>query len=118
MGFPFRQFFTTLTVLAPALLPIVPGGALVAPFVPIIIKTIADAQQDPGKTGPEKRAFVQQAVKDGAELANQAKPGTIDVALVVDAAGHYTDAVIGSINAVKQAHDKLPAVPAMIPPTP
>ncbi len=114
MGFPFSQFFTALTGLAPVVLMLVPGGAALSPLVPLIVKTIADVEQKPGLAGPDKRAFVQQVVQDGATATNLIKPGTIDVPLVVDAAGHYVDAIIGSINSVKKAQAALPTLPTLV----
>lgn len=114
MGFPFKQFFGALTTLAPVVLMVVPGGAALAPFVPLIVKAIADAEKDPGASGADKRAFVQAQVANGAALANQAKPGTINEPMIVDAAGHYVDAVIGSINAVKKAAVALPDAPSLL----
>jgi hypothetical protein len=114
MGFPFKQFFSALTTLAPVILMVVPGGAALAPFVPLIVKAVADAEKDPGTTGPDKRAFVLAQVANGAAIANQAKPGVVNEVQVVEAAGHYVDAVIGSINAVKQATIALPTQPTLV----
>lgn len=114
MGFPFHQFFGALTSLAPVVLMLVPGGQVLAPFVPVIVKTIADIELRPGITGPNKRAFVQQAVADAAAATNLVHPNTVDVPLIVDAAGHYVDAVIGSINSVQTARQALPAVPTIV----
>lgn len=116
MGFPFREFFGVVTQVAPMLLPIVPGGAIVAPFLPTILEAIADAEKKPGTTGPEKRTYVQEIVADGAHVANQARPGSVDEALVVEAAGHYVDAIIQSVNAVQKAKAALPDVPAIVQP--
>lgn len=119
MGFPYRALFTgMLPKVAEMLLPIVPGGAAIAPFVPKVIKAMTEIEHTPGVTGPEKRVYVQKIVADAAEIANQAKPGSVDVPLVVDVAGHYVDAIIGSVNAVQAAKAALPDVPPIVaPPT-
>jgi hypothetical protein len=117
MGFDFKQFTSILTLVAPVVLLAVPGGAALAPLAGVIIKGIQDAQQQPGKTGPEKKAFVLTLVQDAASGTNLVKPGTIDQPLVVEAAGHAIDAVIGTVNAIQTAHAALPTVPALaLPP--
>jgi len=114
MGFDFGKFLAILGAVAPVVLMVVPGGAVLAPLIPVMIKGIAEAQQMPGKTGPEKKAIVLHEVEQGALVLNSLKPGTIDPALAVEAAGHGIDAVITSIHAVETAQAALPAVPALI----
>lgn len=116
MKFPFYPFVTALSQIAPVLLPFVPGGALIAPFVSTLLDAMRDAEITPGLSGPAKRAYVQELVADGAILANQAKPGSVDVPLVVEAAGHYVDAIIATINQVQKAKAALPQVPAIAAP--
>lgn len=114
MGFDFGKFLAILGAVAPVILMVTPGGAVLAPLIPVMIKGIAEAQQMPGKTGPEKKAIVLHEVEQGAHVLNTLKPGTIDPALAVEAAGHGIDAVITSIHAVETAQAALPAVPALI----
>lgn len=116
MGFDFKQFASILTLVAPVVLLAVPGGAALAPLAGVIIKGIQDAQQQPGKTGPEKKAFVLSLVQDAATGTNLVKPGTIDAPLVVEAAGHAVDAVITTVNAISTAHAALPNGPSALPP--
>lgn len=103
MAFDFKQFLGILTAIAPVVLMAVPGGTILSPLVPLIVKGIADAQQST-KTGPEKKAMVIQLVQDAAAGTNMVKPHTIDTALITEAAGHGVDAVIGAVNAVQAAH--------------
>lgn len=114
MAFPYQQFIAALTQVGPMLLPLIPGGAVIAPFVPTILKTIADAEKKPGATGAEKRAYVQQIVAGGVEIANRAKPGSVDGPLVVEASGHYVDAIVTSINAVRAAKVAMPQVAPIV----
>jgi hypothetical protein len=114
MGFPFAKFFSTLTAIAPAILLAVPGGAALAPMVPLIVAGIAHEQAIAGKSGADKKAAVLQLVADSVAGTNLVKPGTIDPALVQVAAGHAIDAVITSVQAVQAAHAALPSVPAIV----
>lgn len=118
MGFDFGKFLQILTTVAPVILLAVPGGAALAPVAAVIVTGIADAQKKPGATGPEKKAFVLQLVKDATEGAVLVKPGAIDPVLVQEAAGHAIDAVIATVHAVQGAHDQLPHVLTAIDPPP
>jgi hypothetical protein len=102
--------------IAEMLLPLVPGGALIEPFVPQLVKAINAIEQKPGVSGPEKRAYVQEVVAQSAAVANDARPGSVDVPVVVEAAGHYVDAIIGTVNAVQKAKAALPDVPPILAP--
>lgn len=114
MAFNLKQFLGVLTAVAPIVFLAVPGGAALAPFVPLIVKGIADAQAQPGATGVEKKAFVLALVKDAADTTAQLNPHLIDPALTVAAAGQAVDAVITTVNAIQTAHAALPDVPAAI----
>lgn len=110
MALDFKKFFEILTAIAPVILMAIPGGAALAPLVPLIVKGIADAQQT-AKTGPEKKALVMQLVNDVSTGTNIVKPNTIDTALITQAAGFGIDAVITAVNAVASAHAAMPNVP-------
>lgn len=114
MKFDFSKWFTIVTALAPMVLFLVPHGQALLPFAGVIIAGITDAQKKIGATGPEKKAFVQQLVGDAAAGTNLVRPGTIDPALAVEAAGHAIDAIITSVNAVRDAHAALPNAPSLI----
>lgn len=113
MVFDFSAFLKILTTVAPAVLAVVPGGAALAPLAPLIIKGIGDAQQTQAP-GADKKAAVLTLVKDAIEGTNLVKPGTLDPALVQDAASHAIDAVITTIHVIEGAHAKLPDPPAGI----
>lgn len=115
MGFDFKKWLGILTMVAPVILMVVPGGAALAPLIPVIVTGIADAQKKPGATGVEKKAFVMQLVKDtmiGTELV---KPGLVDPVVLADAASQAIDAVIATVNAISKAHAALPTVPSLVP---
>ncbi len=119
MGFSVGQFFSILTAVAPVVLLAVPGGAVIAPLVPLILKGIADAQAKPGATGPQKKAYVMALVSDAVKATSLVRPGILDQVLAIEAAGHGIDAVISSINAVQVAHAALPGLPVIVvPPVP
>lgn len=115
MGFPFAKFFQVLERVAPVVLMVTPGGEIIAPFVPLIIKGISDAQQKPGVTGAEKKAYVLQLVADAAEATNVVRPGTLDQTLVVATAAQGIDTVIGTINIIQAAQQIGPPVPVGLP---
>lgn len=110
------MWFQAVLGLAPIVVALVPGGSAVAPFLPIIIKGIADAQAT-GQPGAAKRAAVVQLVSDAAAAANVIKPDTVsDPALLTESTGHAIDAILGAVNAVAAAHAALPVTsPALSP---
>jgi hypothetical protein len=112
----WSDFFNILKIVAPVILMVVPGGAALAPLVPLIVTGIADAQKKPGATGPEKKAFVMQLVSDAVVGANVVKPGTLDPATITDAADEAVDAVIATVQAVQTAHTNQPGVASIAVP--
>lgn len=116
MSVNFKQWLGILTTVGPLVLLAIPGGAAVLPFVPLIIKSIADAQQQPGATGATKKAFVLALVEDGAKTAALVNPHLIDPTLTVQAAGLGIDAVITTVNAIQTAHATAPPAVVALPP--
>lgn len=114
MGLDFKKWLGILTAVAPVIMLAVPGGAAFAPLIPSVIVAIADAQQKPGATGVEKKAYVLQIAKDAFSTTNLVHPGTVDAAVMLEAVAHGVDAVIGAVNAVQKAHDALPSVPSAL----
>jgi hypothetical protein len=116
VGFPFAKFFAVLTAVAPVVLMAVPGGAALTSLIPIIVSGIAEAQQKPGATGPEKKAYVLKLVASAAAGIEVVKSGTVDPALIEEAAGHAIDAVITTVHAVAKAHEDQPdSLPPLVP---
>lgn len=99
------QFLSILTMVAPVILMAVPGGAAMAPLVPLIIKGISDAQAQPHATNADKKAYVLFLVNDAVVTTNIVKPGTLDRALVNSAVSQGIDAVIATMNVIQAAHD-------------
>jgi hypothetical protein len=114
MGFPFKKFVAALTTLAPIVLLLVPGGDKVAPFVPVILAGIAEAEKIKGATGPEKKAHVQSLVAGVADGIALAKPGEIDKEELLEASGSAIDAIIATIRVIETAQANLPALPPLV----
>lgn len=110
MSFDFALFLQTVLGLTPVIISLVPGGAALAPFVPILMRGISDVEQSLGVgTGPQKKAAVLDLVTQAATAANAVKPETVgNPDLLVQSAGVAIDAIITSINAVQEAHAVLP----------
>lgn len=114
MPIPLAVFLQAVFGLAPMIVALVPGGATVAPFLPLIMKGITDAEATT-QPGAAKRAAVVQLVADAAAGANAAKPDTVsDPALLAESTGHVIDAILGSVNAVQAAVAVLPPAPSLI----
>lgn len=113
MGFNFQQFLGVLTTIAPAVLLAVPGGAALAPITNVIIAGIAHAEATPEKSGTQKKDYVMALVKDAVSGTNLVRPGTVDPALLEQAASHAIDAVVTSVNAVTTAHAAQPGIPSL-----
>lgn len=104
MKFSLHSFSTLLKVIAPVVLPFVPNGDKLAPFVGQIMHGIDEAEQIPGATGPEKKAHVMNIVAIGAGAAGTHV--TLDQAEVLTTANAGIDAVIGAIKLVQNAHPR------------
>lgn len=113
----FKKFVAILTTIAPVILLTVPGGAALAPLVPLIVAGIADAQKKPGATAVEKKAYVMALVQDAVDAIEQTKPGLVDPSLLIAASDHAIEAVLQSVKAVEHAHAALPTLPAAMAPT-
>jgi len=71
MKFPFKKFVATLSMVAPVIAMVVPGGDVIAPYLPSILKGIADAERTPGTAGQTKRGYVVEiAVNDTCHQTN------------------------------------------------
>lgn len=117
MKFDVTKFLAILTVVAPVILLTVPGGAAIAPLVPLIVAGIADAQKKPGATGVEKKAYVMALVQDAVTAIEQTKPGLINPALLTEASDHAIEAVLATVKAVQKAQAAQPTVSTLIAPT-
>lgn len=101
MHFDLKKFVTVLKFVAPLVLPAagVPAGA-----VDVVVHGIAVAESisngDP-KTGAEKKAIALDAIKTGLDAVNEARPGTVNVGEVLDAANDGIDSTLKAIKAAK-----------------
>lgn len=102
MAFNLAMFKSMLATFAPLVLAFVPNGAQFAPFVPLLVNGIGEAEAIHGAaSGPEKKAAVLALVQTATAATNAAKPGAVDPVLAQQTASQLTDAVIGIINAVQ-----------------
>ena len=101
--FDLAKFLQILAFVGPAVLVAVPGGAALAPLVPVIISAIGDAQAIKGATGAEKKAHVLKIATAAVTVANSTGKVRLSETEVEDVAGKGIDAVIGTIHIVQGA---------------
>ena len=118
MSLSFNKFVSILTTVAPVILLVVPGGTVLAPLLPLIIKAIADAERQAGASGPEKRAQVVATIQRVAAASNVMDPGTVNQVVMKAALGHAIDAMLTSVNAVAVAHEAVPSALGLTVPKP
>jgi hypothetical protein len=118
MGFDFKRFLDLLKALGPAVLPavlpLVPGGAKLAPFIPTITSAIGEAEQIKGASSVEKKQHVLNVVADAVTAVNATGKAKFDHAEANAAASAGVDAVVAAINAV----EKSKPAPKPAPPKP
>jgi len=114
MAFDLATFKAMLATFAPLVLAFVPNGAKFAPFVPLLVNGISEAEAVHGTSGPEKKAAVLALVQTATAATNAAKPGAVDPVQAQQTASAVTDAVIGIINAVQHSQ----AAPSPVAPKP
>lgn len=101
--FDFHKFLAVLNAVGPIVLAAVPGGAGIAPLIPVIVGAIGEAEQIKGATGPEKKQHVLNVVAAGVVTANSTGKVTLDPVEVNTVASHGIDAVVGTIHVVEGA---------------
>jgi hypothetical protein len=89
---------------APSVLLAVPHGDRIAPLIPVITGGIVAAEQIPGASGADKKAFVQEITRAAATTLNATGKLHLDPVEAATVAGVGIDAVIGSVNLVHAAH--------------
>lgn len=112
--FDIAKFLQIVSMIGPGVLMLVPGGAAIAPLVPVIIHAIGDAEQIKGATGAEKKAHVLAIADAAVTVANTTGKVTLDPVQVQAVAGQGIDAVIGTVAIVQGAHPP----PKTLAPTP
>lgn len=103
MKFNLTKFLGIVNALAPVVLLAVPGGAVIAPIVPVIVNAITEAEQISGASGPEKKAHVLNIVDAAVVTANATGKVHINPTEAADAASHGIDAVIGAVAVIEGA---------------
>lgn len=112
MKFDLKQFLAAIAALAP-LLQFVKGADKIAPFLPVIISGITEAEQIPGATGPAKRAHVLKLVDTGVTVTNATGKVKLDPAEVQAIAGNIVDTAV-SITKVVQGAKVVPPQPGAV----
>ena len=85
--------------LVPTVLAVIPGFPTA--LVPVITQAIQDAEQIPGATGPQKKAYVQQIAGDAVTVVNSAHGSTVlDPAATSTVVGQGIDTGVAVVNLV------------------
>lgn len=116
MGFSLKAFGHLVQELAPVVLPLVPGGAKLAPVVPIVSGAIVTAEHLPGLSGDEKKQAVREIVRAGVEVANRTGKVALDPAEIDQVLHQGIDAVVGAVNAFKGIGEAVVVAPPSVPP--
>lgn len=103
MKLNLNKWLSVVAQLAPIVLLAVPGGAALAPLVPVITHAITEAEQIKGASGADKKAHVLSTVQDAVAVANASGKVKLDPAAVQQVASQGVDAVIGAVNVVQGA---------------
>lgn len=112
------KWLTLAQLLAPAILATVPGGAKIAPFVPVITTGIQEARQIPGASNEEKKAHVMglaMAAFSALQATGKIHLGTPEDFQSTVSAG--IDTTVGVINIAHRAHEAVPTG-VLLPPAP
>lgn len=87
----------------PMILPSVPGGQRVIPFIPVITHGIVEAEQLPGASGAEKKAHVLNLLADSVTALNATGKTHLDLDELSGIASHGIDTTIGAVNLLHHA---------------
>jgi hypothetical protein len=77
----------------------------------MIMNGIDEAEQLPGASGAEKKAHVLALVATGVSITNATGKSHLDPVAIATIAGHGIDAVVGTVNVVRDAHKAAPILP-------
>ena len=92
----------------PMILPTVPGGAKVVPFIPVITHGIVEAEQLKGASGAEKKAHVLNVLADSVTALNATGKTHLNLGELQGIAGHGIDTTIEIVNALHKAGATVP----------
>lgn len=93
---------------APMILPSVPGGQRVLPFIPVITHGIVEAEQLPGASGADKKAHVLNLLADSVTALNATGKTHLNFDELSGIASHGIDTTIGAINLLHHAGAAVP----------
>lgn len=102
MKFDFHKFIQVVGLVGPIVLVSVPGGAVLAPLVGVVIHAITTAELK-GGTGEEKLARAQAIIADGVQVANATGKVKLNPEEVRKVANDGITAVIGTIHVIEGA---------------
>lgn len=111
MKFDLDGFLGIVSLIGPAILAAIPGGAQMAVLIPVIVTAIKEAEALKDATGPEKKAHVLNIVDASVTVANAVGNVHLDPVKVHDVASSGIDTVIGTISLIEGAHVVKPALP-------
>lgn len=101
------KWLELIAKLAPVLLVLAPGGAVLAPLVPVIIHAIQEAEQLKDADGADKKAHVQNIVADGVAVTNAAAGKTLlDPKAVLAISDGAIDTVVDVANLIYGLHQE------------
>lgn len=106
MKFNLEEFLNVVSVVAPAILTLIPGAHDIAVLVPVIISAIKEAEALARATGPEKKAHALAMVDDAITLLNATGRVHLDPETAHGVADRGIDVVIGVINLIQRAHNE------------
>lgn len=99
--FDLDKFLSIVSILGPAILMVVPGGAQIAVLIPKIVSAIQEAEALPNSTGPEKKAHVLKIVDAAVAVLNATGRVVLDPAQIQAIAGSAIDLVISIVNVIE-----------------
>lgn len=100
MKFDLHKFLAIVNLVGPVVLAALPGGAVIAPMIPVIVAGIGEAQQIKGATGAQKKEHVMKIVQAGIAVANQTGKVKLDPTEVETVASNGIDTVISTIHVI------------------
>lgn len=104
------KWLALVSSIAPLIMILIPGGAGLAPLVPLIVHGIQEAEKFKG-SGPEKKAHVQGVVADGIDTTNiVAGKVLLDPVSTLALSSTAIDTIVGVVNLLDRLNT--PAVTA------
>lgn len=92
----------------PMILPSIPGGQKVIPFIPVITHGIVEAEQLPGASSSEKKAHVLNLLADSVAALNATGKTHLSIDELSAVASQGIDTTIGAVNFLHHAGATVP----------